>query len=91
MAGVVRLWGTPATTPRGVSIPLQRVTSAEFGAVGSLQLRCGVAALRKSGGMAPPTGEGGRASILLLPTRMRLRNLGDAFLGEGRNRSDLSM
>lgn len=75
----------------GVHIRLQKITTRKFGAVGSLQLRCGAATLRKPSGMAPPAGEGRRAFIFLLPAGMRLRNRNDAFLGEGRNRSDLRM
>jgi hypothetical protein len=78
-------------TPAGVHIRLQKITTRKFGAVGSLQLPCGIAALRKPSGMAPPAGEGCRTFVVLLSARMRLRNGNDAFLGEGRNRSDLRL
>jgi len=59
------------------------------GSWSSLQLPCGEARLRKPSGMAPPTGEGRRASVVVLPARVRLWNRGDDFLGEGWGRSDL--
>jgi hypothetical protein len=72
-------------------VPLQKVRTTEFRVGGSLQLSCGEAPLRKPSGMAPPKGEGRRASFVVLPARVRLRNCSDDFLGEGWNRSDLPM
>ena len=74
---------------QGFSTPLQKATMSEFRAVGSIQLRCGFAVLRKASGMAPLAGEGPRTSIVLLSALMRLRNYDGRFVGEGWNRSDL--
>lgn len=88
MARSIRLSGPPC---QGFYIRYRKPRPANSGAAGSVQLPCGVAALRKPSGMAPPTGEGRRAFIVLLSAGMRLRNGNGAFLGEGRNRSDLRL